>query len=211
MVRSIVRLSAKIAIIAIVGLTACALAVLPEVTRTPPGPNQATPPANAAPDAPTPPAAPAPPKRRVHPMSQLPIIDQQFGGQTFALEVAASNLSVQRGLGKRTDIPEGTGMLFVYPISDRLSFWMYDCVIDMDIAFLDARGVVTAMYTMKKEDLRLPGEADEGYRLRLQRYPSVRPARFAIETRAGTNARLGIKVGDQVALDIPAIDKMMKW
>jgi hypothetical protein len=40
------------------------------------------------------------------------------------------------------------GMLFVFPEPRMLSFWMYECLIDIDVIFLDASGTVTAIHRM---------------------------------------------------------------
>ena len=37
-----------------------------------------------------------------------------------------------------TDLPEGAGMLFVFPEEKMGSFWMKDTLIPLDIAFFDA-------------------------------------------------------------------------
>lgn len=80
------------------------------------------------------------------------------------------------------------GMIFVFEFQSVLSFWMRNVPINLDIAYLDAQGVVTAIHTMAAFDTDL------------NKYTSVRPAMYAIETRSGTWARLGLKAGDTIQI-----------
>ena len=59
--------------------------------------------------------------------SGLPLETVTIGGKKFELEVAADAPSRTRGLGKRASVPAGTGMIFVFQVSDMMSFTMYDC------------------------------------------------------------------------------------
>ena len=88
----------------------------------------------------------------------------------------------------------------MFPDAQVRRFWMLDCVIDMDILFLDPLGIVTAVHHMKADPQR-PGESRDAYLGRLKLYPSVAPAQFAIELKAGTADRLGIKTGQKIELD----------
>ena len=51
----------------------------------------------------------------------------------------------------RTEIPDDGGMIFVYPDSQLRSMWMANCVIDMDVIFLDRSGRILTGYAMKAE------------------------------------------------------------
>ncbi len=63
------------------------------------------------------------------------------------LEVADTEETRRRGMMGRSNMPEVCGMLF-----DGLQgggyFWMKDCLVGLDIAFLDRNGYVTKTYTM---------------------------------------------------------------
>jgi len=162
-------------------------------------------PASPAPDAPKDAKPKDPPRERPgsrrHPASGLPLETVTIGGRNFDFEVAANESAIQRGLGGRTEIPEDGGMVFVFPFASNHNFWMRDCLVDIDIAFLDREGVVVAAYEMKAEPLRGETESETAYFARLARYPSGPKAHFAVETRAGTNKALGIVVGSKVAVD----------
>lgn len=126
----------------------------------------------------------------------------QIAGERFELEVASDAASVERGLMGRTEVPPGTGMLFVFQVPGVLSFWMKDCLVDIDIVFLDPRGRVTATQRMKAESPKSPTESDETYRSRLPRYSSGVTAQFAIEIPAGSLDRLRVAVEDRIELDL---------
>jgi uncharacterized membrane protein (UPF0127 family) len=131
----------------------------------------------------------------------LPIETVTLGARPFELEVAATPKSVERGMSRRTDIPDGTGMIFVFPSKRILSFWMIDCLVDIDVAYLDRTGKVVSTYTMKVEPPQGAGESREAYTTRLKRYPSAEEAVFAIEVRAGLLEKLGVKPGTAVKVD----------
>lgn len=119
----------------------------------------------------------------------------------YTLEIAADFLSRTKGLSGRKEIAERGGMIFVYTNADIRNFWMYECLVDIDILYLDPKGVVTATHTMKAEPLRQPRESAAAYEARLKRYTSRRPAQFAIELKAGEIKRLQIKPGDVIEFD----------
>lgn len=123
-------------------------------------------------------------------------------GQPFVLDVASTDAAIQKGLGGRESIPENGGMIFVFPDAQQRRFYMKDCLVDIDILFLDPLGRITAIHTMTTEPLRAPEETQVLYEQRLARYPSTFPAQYAIELKAGRIAQLGLKQGDK--LDIPS-------
>jgi len=100
----------------------------------------------------------------------------------------------------RDHIPADGGMLFSYPSPRPLHFWMKNCLVDMDLIFLDASGTVVANHRMTIEPARGNQENESDYHNRLKRYSSGDPAQFAIELQAGQVQRLGLKPGDRIAL-----------
>lgn len=133
--------------------------------------------------------------------SGLPIERIVIQGEPFDLEVSANDENIQRGLSNRTEIPPKTGMLFVFPAGNERSFWMINCLIDMDIAYLSPDGTVVSVFTMKKEDPKRESESSTEYEKRLKRYLSGPGVQFVIETPAGTNDALKIKSGVKIAID----------
>ena len=131
-------------------------------------------------------------------------------GETFRLEPAVTPRARQRGLGGREKIEDHGGMLFVFPDARRRSFYMKDCIFDIDILFLDDRGRITAVHKMKTEPPRRADESARAYERRLKLYPSRLPVRFAIELVTGSIERLKLKPGVTIPLDLPRLKKMAR-
>ncbi|MHC4990514.1 MAG: DUF192 domain-containing protein [Planctomycetota bacterium] len=124
-----------------------------------------------------------------------------IGGETFKLELAVDAAQRQKGLMGRRSLDRHGGMIFVFPDLRMRSFWMYDCLIDIDLLYLDEKGTVLAMHRMRAEAPRGKGESVWDYETRLRRYTSRRPARFAIELQTGSIDRLGLEIGQRLKLD----------
>ncbi|MCB9844777.1 MAG: DUF192 domain-containing protein [Phycisphaeraceae bacterium] len=120
----------------------------------------------------------------------LPIEELSIAGETFRLEVAATNEHRMKGLGDREEIAEKGGMLFTFRHPQVRYFVMRDCYADIDIIFLDAVGRITATHAMTIEEPRGDDETDNQYASRLKRYSSRHPCQFAIELKGGTIERL---------------------
>ncbi len=130
--------------------------------------------------------------------------------ETFELELAADPKSREKGLMGRKSIAEHGGMLFVFADRRRCNFWMKNCLVNMDIMYLDRDGRIVAMYTMKVERPKRSHENEMAYERRLRTYPSRRPAQFAIELKAGSNKRLKLKVGETITLDRARLTELAK-
>lgn len=137
-------------------------------------------------------------------------------GQLFYLEIAANDEVRVPGLGKRTHIDDDGGMIFVFPRTQLLDFVMRDCLIPIDIIYTDGSGRVLQTHAMEIEPPRGPGEGIPGdlrnikYETRLKKYPSRFPAQFAVELKAGTIAKLGVKEGDKLEFDAEGLKKIAR-
>lgn len=133
-----------------------------------------------------------------------------IAGTTYSLELALDDDARTKGMGGRTTLAPDAGMLFIFPDSQRRSFWMRDCTLDLDIIFVDPLGFVTAVHHMPAEPPRRPGETESAYLARLKNYPSVSPAQFAIEVRGGELKKLNVKPNDKIDADWRRLKKMVK-
>lgn len=140
----------------------------------------------------------------------LPVEKLTVAGTTFTVKLALDDASRQRGLGGVAELKPDEGMLFVFPDAQQRFFWMKDCLIDLDIAFIDPFGFVTATHTMRKEEPRRADEPVSAYEARLVRYRSLSPSQFALELAPGTFERLGIKRGSKLELDLPRLKAAAK-
>lgn len=142
---------------------------------------------------------------------KLPREKIRIGKHIFELEVAADSESRAKGLMEREELDEDEGMIFVYPTGTRtLSFWMKNCLIDIDLAFLNSRGRVIALHEMKAEEPRGEDEPLWKYESRLERYESGRAAQYAVELKAGMIEKLEIELGDEILFDREKLAKLAR-
>ena len=127
---------------------------------------------------------------RQFPLEQLETTSISIGENTFHVWLATDSATREEGLMwvPEESLPDGQGMLFVFPDERWLGFWMKNTVTPLDIAYARMDGTIVSTHTMPA--------------LTLQTFPSYEPAMFALEVRAGTFERLGIAAGD--VIQIPA-------
>lgn len=111
-----------------------------------------------------------------------------FGGVSLSLDYALSEVAREQGLGGRENVPEGYGMLFVFPKDDEYGFWMKDMLVPIDIFWLDYKGQVVYI----AEDVA-PSTYPSVF------YPTA-PARYVLETTAGFARANRITVGTSLLL-----------
>lgn len=73
--------------------------------------------------------------------------DGEEPAASVLLEVADTDESRRKGLMGRSSLPDICGMLFE-GLSGGGSFWMKDCLIPLDVAFISDKGSVVKMYSM---------------------------------------------------------------
>lgn len=119
----------------------------------------------------------------------------ELAGQVFNLELALTDDERALGLMWREHLADDEGMLFVFPDREpyprELGFWMKNCLIPIDVIFIDREGFVTAIHEMQPPE---PGTPDSD----LPGYHSNGPAQFAIEIRGGLATELGLQAGDYI-------------
>ncbi|HVG66433.1 MAG TPA: DUF192 domain-containing protein [Actinomycetota bacterium] len=113
--------------------------------------------------------------------------------RTVRLEVAADPAARARGLMGRRQVPEGTGMVFLYPSDVAEAFWMKNTLVPLSIAFVAADGRVVSVAEMT------PCKADP-----CPSYPPAGPYRYAVELAAGSFGEAGIGPGARVVPVDPA-------
>ncbi len=153
----------------------------------------------------------SPPASQPEPDDKKPKIEKVvIAEQEFKLELAADPVSRAKGLMGREKLEKDKGMLFVYPRAGIRSFWMMNCLIDIDLIFLDPRGRITAIHEMKKEATQGENESNSQYSRRLKRYPSRGSAQYGIELRKGSIKKLKLKVGQRIELDFKRLTMLAK-
>ncbi|MEL7472412.1 MAG: DUF192 domain-containing protein [Planctomycetota bacterium] len=134
----------------------------------------------------------------------------ELDGRWFHLELALDHQARVKGLSGRDFIADDGGMLFVFPNPGVQQFVMRDCLVPIDIIFLDGAGRVTAKHKMTVEDDQTENESDLEYESRLKRYSSRFAAQFVIEIKGGLLDELDIKNGQRIDLDLNALKRQAR-
>ncbi|WP_431726782.1 DUF192 domain-containing protein [Treponema socranskii] len=123
------------------------------------------------------------------PMEVQTLTLKRADGSTVSVraEMARTPAQQSRGLMNRKNIPDGTGMLFVFDKDERLRFWMKDTPHPLSIAYIDSSGRIRDIYDMTPFSLA-PVESSVS-------------VRYALEVPQGWFDRVNIKIGDTLVLD----------
>ncbi len=103
----------------------------------------------------------------------------------IVVEIAESDYEQQQGLMFREKLPEGQGMLFIYPDEKERVFWMKNTKISLDMIFINSRYEIVRIQPYTRP-------------LSEKLYPSDKPAQFVVEVPAGFCERYGIKKGQRI-------------
>ena len=119
---------------------------------------------------------------------QTEMIFGSIAEKAIKLEVANNPSTRAIGLMHRTELGEDQGMLFVFPKSEYLSFWMKNTMIPLSLGYFDANLKLLETHDMK------PNQTTEVYN-------SLHPARYALEVNLGWYEKNKIPVGAVLILD----------
>lgn len=103
------------------------------------------------------------------------------------VETAVTAQEQQRGFMHRKEIPDGTGMIFVFTRDEKLRFWMKDTPHPLSIAFIDSAGRIREIYDMQPFSLDITA--------------STYSVRYALEVAQGYFERVGISTGDKLSTE----------
>ena len=97
----------------------------------------------------------------------------RLGEETIEIQVAHLSREISRGLMYRTNLGRDRGMLFYYDAPRKMSFWMRNTSIALDIGFFTADGILREVYPMypmderpvksRREDLVMAVEMNQGW------------------------------------------------
>lgn len=104
---------------------------------------------------------------------------------SVAIEIADTDSTRQRGLMQRYEIPERTGMLFIFPYAQQQTFYMANTPRSLDIMYFgpDSALINVAANTRPFDVSTLVSEG---------------PAQFVLEMPAGFARRHGLVPGDRI-------------
>lgn len=110
------------------------------------------------------------------------------GEAAVEVEVAADAASRARGLMGRTDLPDGRGMLFIFPEEADHVFWMKGTPLPLDMIFVAPDGRIVGVVEGAEPLTETPRRA--GAR-----------SRYVLEVPGGWTRRAGVDTGGRIRFD----------
>jgi len=115
----------------------------------------------------------------------LKIVELKILNASLNAEVADTPQTSENGLMFRDSLPEDRGMLFVFEQPKRASFWMRNTRIPLSIAFVDSKGKILEIESMKPlDETVVPSVSDQ--------------VAYALEVNQGWFGRHGIAAGAKI-------------
>ena len=115
------------------------------------------------------------------PQTQLQRITLSAGIHQMDIQVAMTPEQHQIGLMYRADMPQGEGMLFVFPNPSKQCFWMKNTLLPLTAAFIADDGTIVNLEDMK------PQTTDS--------HCSLKPVRYVLEMNQGWFGKKGLQPG----------------
>ncbi len=117
------------------------------------------------------------------------VVRDAFGGaHRLTVEIADNSPLRTRGLMWRSELPDGTGMLFIFPAEVVQSFWMRNTLIPLDMLFVDQR-------------IRVVGVVQWAEPQTLTSRTVGKPSLYVLEVPGGWTSRNGVRAGSTVELE----------
>lgn len=122
------------------------------------------------------------------PRGRVTLVDAFGGKHLVDVEVAWNRDQRTRGLMWRTELAEGTGMLFVFQKDSFLSFWMKNTLIPLDMIFI-------------RSDLTIVGIVAKAEPKTLSARAPDEESMYVLEVPSGWCEKIGLKRGLKVKID----------
>ena len=113
---------------------------------------------------------------------KLPTMKIFLGAETLDAELALTEKEEMTGMMYRTNIQDTDAMLFVLPVPQRASFWMYHCPESISAAYISPDGVIQEIHHLEKNDTNAVLAATDNIQ-------------FVLETSEGWFARHQVSTG----------------
>lgn len=111
------------------------------------------------------------------------VLHTATGNYPFNVEVVDTDATRAQGLMYRQELADDAGMLFDFKQQQRVSFWMRNTFIPLDMIFVDAKGVVKNIHVNAR-----PHDPTG--------IPSDGPVQYVLEIPGGRSVAIGLKPGD---------------
>jgi uncharacterized protein len=123
-------------------------------------------------------------EERAQSLEKLSIVTAS-GTHDFSVEVMRTPPELEHGLMFRRFLPPDRGMLFDFKTERPVMMWMKNTYLPLDMVFIARSG-------------RVVGIAENTEPLSEKIIPSGAPTYGVLELNAGTAAKIGLKIGDEV-------------
>jgi len=90
----------------------------------------------------------------LHAQPKLPTLKVWLGDQELITEVASRPVEIATGMMFRTNMPENTAMLFVFPDAQPRSFYMRNCTVPLSAAYIAPDGTILELIDLQPGDER---------------------------------------------------------
>lgn len=112
------------------------------------------------------------------------------GGKEVALRVEIADTPAKRELGLqyRRELGDDQGMLFLFPVEGRQSFWMKNTPLPLDIIFIGS-------------DSKIVGIIHQAVPFSTNSLSVSAPSQFVLEIKGGLSRRSGIEAGNPVRFE----------
>ncbi|MCL5781764.1 MAG: DUF192 domain-containing protein [Patescibacteria group bacterium] len=121
---------------------------------------------------------------RVLPMNDYATTSIALNGNSIIVQISNNPSKRELGLSYRVSLPEGAGMLFIFPQPGRYGFWMKDMKFPIDMVWIRPDRTVTGI----TENVA-PDTYPEMF------YPPDQNTQFVLELNAGDAKKYGIEAG----------------
>jgi len=118
-------------------------------------------------------------------------VEVRLGKLSINAEIADNFLKKAKGLMFRKNLPQNSGMLFIFNKEGHHPFWMMFTRIPLDIIWLDSDGKIVHIERNVKPSL-----------VSFRNYGPKQKSKYVVETNGNITEMYGIKVGDKVELSI---------
>lgn len=113
-----------------------------------------------------------------------------IGDNIFKVKLCTTQSSISKGMMGKTFNDSFNGMFFMMPESGEQSFWMYNCLIPLDIIMIDNGTISDIHNNCQPCDDKESCKSYKGY------------GSEVLEVAGGTCKNLGIKKGDYVSFSL---------
>jgi uncharacterized protein len=113
---------------------------------------------------------------------KLPTMKVWLGAEEMTAELALTGEQMRTGMMFRTNLAENAGMLFVFSMPHRASFWMKNCPLPLSAAYIDPEGVILEIHDLQPHNTNSVEAASD----RVQ---------FVLETNQGWFGRHNVRPG----------------